>query len=183
MGHPEEAAQICHEQRASWVNHNEELPLDTLEDGTESGNGIVLLTFSRHPARLTDSLLSSPPAQTAVSRGVELQPAWANGGKVFVEGVSAELFDEELSAYQVVIREEDEPAIWASLEHLPYNVRKLKPGVGWSCPPGRFTQFDISSCATSHASDTEDVIEVTVKNTFIHVGPAQPDDKRSVLTV
>ena len=54
---------------------------------------------------------------------------------LFVEAMVPELFDDELSPYQVLIRRLDEDAIWAALEHVPYHIRKLKPGVGRTGDP------------------------------------------------
>ena len=53
--------------------------------------GVVLLTFSHHPRELNDALLGSVAACSAADRGVHTQPVWANGAKVFVDGLWPEL--------------------------------------------------------------------------------------------
>jgi len=181
---PAEAALISQERAASWVDRQAP-PAEqvALANGTDDGLGLLVLTFSRHPAALIEALLNSPPAQAASAQGVDLQPSWARGGRVFADGVHAGLFDEELSAYQVVICEKDEDAIMASLHDLPYGIRKLKPGMGRAAVPGRLDQFAISSAASSGGDIGNDDIEVTVKNTFIHVCRARCDCAQSVRTV
>ena len=45
----------------------------------------MIPSFCRHPARLVETHANSEPAISAVSQGVDIQPAWANGAKIFVE--------------------------------------------------------------------------------------------------
>ena len=42
-------------------------------------NGVVLLTFSRHPRELDEALFGSSAAISARNRGVYTRPPWANG--------------------------------------------------------------------------------------------------------
>jgi hypothetical protein len=97
--------------------------------------GVVLLTYSRHPRQLEEALNGSSAACAAVDRGVNTRPDWANGAKVFVEGLNREALVaagvEELCPRHVLVKAEDEEAVQASLQVLSYRVRpRLKPGVG-----------------------------------------------------
>lgn len=140
---------------------------------------LLILAFSRHPDEFIEALLNSPPARAAITAGVNIQPEWAKGGRVFAENVHPELFDHELCVYHVVIYERDEQALFAALTDLPYNTKKLKPGMGRTEVPGYLSQFDVSSTE----SDEHGTIQVTVKNTFIHVGRRSADDIQSAHTV
>lgn len=182
-----EAAQVSSRRIASWV-----LCGDVPEMAMELEDPLVTLTFSRHPEKLVHALVTSPPALEACARGASLQPPWANGARVFADGVMPTDVEPDWGPYTVVIRESDESALWEHLHRkkLPYNVRKLKPG-GRVCSPGCFDQFNVSEIAPAPAPaptpvpasssgpyDSIDVI-VTIKNTFIHARPAAEHTPRA----
>jgi hypothetical protein len=98
-------------------------------------DGVVLLTFSRHPRELDEALFGSSAACGASDRGVHTRPAWANGAKVFVEGLRRDLLAaagvEELCPRHVLVKVEDEDSVHAALQTLSYRIRpRLKPGFG-----------------------------------------------------
>merc|ERR1711871_1465428 len=73
---------------------------------------LVLFTFSRRSQELSNALLNSPPARTAVENGIDVQPSWANDAKIFVGDAGPEYFDEILSASNLVVYARDEPTIF-----------------------------------------------------------------------
>jgi hypothetical protein len=111
------------------------------EPGEAARRRVLVLKFSRDSPKLDEALLRSAPARAAAERGVETQPNWAHGAKVFVEGFGPEALDApslmsggRLLPSHVVIYEEDEAALMAALRHLAYRVKKLKPGTAGRCP-------------------------------------------------
>mmetsp|Transcript_158760 Transcript_158760/g.281447 ORF Transcript_158760/g.281447 Transcript_158760/m.281447 type:complete len:803 (+) Transcript_158760:52-2460(+) len=183
---PEEARAIASEM---WASGIERLTETAVLPDVEHSNGlrVLLLQFSRHPKVLEDALLQSAPARTAVERGVDIQPSWSNGAKIFVEGISLQnleeaLGDDELRPRHLVILEEDEQDIYAALDHLPYNIKKLKPGVGRSMVPTSLELCNVSSEGEHEVvNDAEAVIEIAIKGTFIHMKSTL--SSRSVATV
>lgn len=163
---PDEAALVCEERWASWVESR-------VQD--RPGRQVSLLTFSRHPQELADMINSSELARSAVARGLDMRPAWAGGATVLVDGVGAQDFKETLKPYHVVIDPRDEDAFMMSLQHLPYNSRKLR-GNAVSIPVA--TAIDEFSLVGFSASSS-DVLgspillqsgaAVTVSRTFLHV--------------
>ena len=98
-------------------------------------DGVVLLTLSRHPRELDEALFGSSAACSAADRGVHTRPAWANGAKVFVEGLRPEVLAaagvDELSTFHVLVKVDDEDSVHAALQTLSYRIRpRLKPGFG-----------------------------------------------------
>lgn len=186
--HPLEAQCVAQEQWATLVEHRAHNAAATAPQSRQLGHA-VLLTFSRHKEELEVALLKSGPALTALSMGMDIQPAWAKGGKVFVDDVVPENFDEELGPMNVVVHEADEDALFAALQKLPWNIKKLKPGTGRSFVPAELSMFEISSDEeeskdTPH--DSVDTIEVRIKYGFIHVGQrvgSKSQGARSVHTV
>jgi len=115
---------------------------------------ISVLRFSSHRSALHDALLNSDLAQEAMSRGIEIQPSWAIGAKVFVEiAASALPEDFELQPDHVVVISIDIPRIQDVLRSLPYKQRpKMK-----------------ESCAVMLDTPSEEVVvEFQVERTFIH---------------
>jgi len=166
-----------------------------VEGGVEDvASKAVVLTFSRNPQELENAILNSPLAQRKEQEGVELKPAWANGAKVLLEGVQPELVDstiEPLRPWHVIVAEKDEPSLLASLEHLPYTIRKLRPS-GRAVVPDYLSLLNVSSGTDSSSSssrvsdgtaqdDTSYIIEYKVERTFIHFHESL--DSRTVRTV
>lgn len=146
---------------------------------------VVLLQFSRHPEPLEQALLSSSIAFAARGQGIDVVPPWANGAKIFVAGVVREQLDVplgggELKPWHVLINEDDEDELRAALQHLPYSMRKLKPG-GRSIVPHELSLLEVSDEGEHDLVDDAAagvVIEYFVKGTFLHIGPSL--DTRSI---
>jgi len=90
-------------------------------------------------------LMQSDLAAKARKEGIDIQPEWACGAKVFVSNVMAEYFHPPLAAYHVVIHPSDEPSIHSALQHLPWNFRRIKPGSEAVHPVGCLSLLDVSS--------------------------------------
>jgi len=184
--HPLEAQSIAQQQWATLVEHRASMA-SSVQPEMNIGEhvGVVLLTFSRRSQELSSALLNSGPAITAVANGIDVQPSWANGAKIFVGDAAPENFDEILNASHSVVYARDEPAIFEALKDLPWNVKKLKPGSGRAVVPGNLSLVDVSS--DDDPMDVQaagDVLEVWVKYGFIHVGTrAHWEDARSVWTI
>jgi len=150
-----------------------------------------MLTFSRHKEELELALLSSGPAMTAKIMGIELQPSWAKGAKVFVDNIGPEHFDQDLGPMNVVLHEADEAELFKALEELPWNIKKLKAGVGKSHLPTDLSMIEVSSDDEQEQEDIPDcdypvAVEVKVKYGFIHIDQpimTKSDVARSVRTV
>lgn len=195
VAHDEPAAEAnpVDDARASeelWASGVEALQGQQPAGSGSGGRGrrVLLLAFSRCSPELDEALLESGPAERARGLGVELQPAWAHGAKVFVEGIGPELVEpplaERLLPSNVFVREEDQGDVLAALEHLPVRVRKQKPGdnivpdrlslLSVSSVPGTTTSDDRSLLNASSASsgcvedEPERAVEITVVNTFVH---------------
>jgi len=187
---PEEAAAISHEL---WTTNIEQL----VRTGShvlpsQPRQRIVVLTFRRVSTELDAALLQSPIAHDAIAKGVDLQPVWAHGAKIFVGGIGPEKLDApglaHLSPANVAIYEEDESELMDALRQLlPYRVMKRKPGTAGKCVvPDDLSLANLSSNMTSiitnaggsqascpETSLTEELVpslnllEYTVRNTFI----------------
>jgi len=156
---------------------------------------VVVLEFERHPRDLVDALLASSPARSAAEDGVDIQPSWANGAKIFVRGLGPDSCslpcNKPFCASHVVVREEEEADIHEALKDLPYRLRKLKVSTGrlQTTVPMGTAPFpnDPSLCDISDegeheiVDDTGGIIEIRTVNTFIHFAPEI--DARSVRTV
>mmetsp|Transcript_88153 Transcript_88153/g.174964 ORF Transcript_88153/g.174964 Transcript_88153/m.174964 type:complete len:706 (+) Transcript_88153:38-2155(+) len=133
----------------------------------------VLLHFSRQSPDLDDALLDSKPARMALSHGVDVQPPWAHGAKIFVEGFDSSLANEldiELRPWHVVVSQTDEPLIHDALRHLPFNLKKMKPGIGRRFVPGGLDLMDVSSEGEHEVlNDAQDIIEIRVRRTFLEI--------------
>jgi len=125
---------------------------------------------------LENALLTSSIAQAARDRGVEVQPAWAHGAKVFVDGLVEEKLDElftqvegQLCASQVFVYSKDRAQLFEDLSTLPYNIKKLKPGVGERVVPDSLDLVEVSSESSQDIdNNAKEVIEYQVYGTFIH---------------
>lgn len=145
---------------------------------------VVVLAFSRSDPELMSALLASAPARTASEQGVDIQPSWAHGAKVFVRGIGAEHVEapivESLLPRHVILYDTDLDDLFAALSHLPYRIRKLKPesgGVG-QVIPGKWFLFDISSDATEEVGyDAGQDLEIRVENTFVQFSNTSLDTR------
>jgi len=180
----EEAAHIANQQWATRIESriDDAAGTDSLELSrpTAHTRKCVLLEFNRYPKELEDALLMSSVADAARQRGVEVQPDWAHGAKVFVDGLQPDMVDAplahgELKPWHVIVYESDETELQHALQPLPYRVKKLKPGVGRSIVPQELSLMDVSSEGEHDIiNDAGLVIEYVVKNTFLELVEAQP---------
>jgi len=175
----------CHEQR-EWAN-DEAAPM------------AVLLSFSRHTPTLEEALVNSELADKARRNGVEIQPEWANGAKIFTDTLEAgRLVD--LRPWHAVLDECDEELLNAALQSLPYRIRKLKPsgkqvlpgssalsllsvsdGADGVCAFHDDVDNDFENVPAPNCDDTAD-IEIQVRHTFIHFSCSSSLDQRTVHT-
>jgi len=108
---------------------------DTVANDADRGLECVMLCFNRHPKEFSDVLLNSEWVRGLVTRGVDVQPAWARGAKVLVAGLTEELVEEvgvaisDLRPWHVFISELDEPQMHSALSNLKYSIRpRVRPG-------------------------------------------------------
>jgi len=180
-----EAAHISNQRWATWVEQQAQGALEPRLQETSSR--AIVLSFSRHTRELEEAILQSAPALSARARGVEVMPSWARGAKILVADVGPECFDQNLGPYQVIVSEDDEEALNEALQTLPYRFRKPKPGTARAVVPEQFSLLGVSSSGASSSSivpgdlessapsaaDEDEVLEIRVERTFIHVaGPA-----------
>jgi len=141
---PGEAAHIAQELWAGSAERALQLSIASLNADAqgvqhgladESKIDLVLLTFHKHPSEFEDALANSSLAQTLLERGVDIQPSWANGAKVLVEDVTAEMMECsgrppcELRPFHVVVALADEHHVFEALQGLPYRNRpRIKGG-------------------------------------------------------
>jgi hypothetical protein len=187
---PEEASRTAEELWVSGISRMISSPACSAGSHPDACCQRILWEFSRHPRKLEEAIMASAVAHSAQERGVDVQPAWANGAKVFVDDFTAEDLNEPwhangLRPYHVVLYEADEDALTDALKHLPYGIRKLKPGVGRRSYPDEFALLEVSSGEEDDLeTDAAGVIEYTVHNSFLHIGPRYNDrDDRSVRTI
>lgn len=122
---------------------------------------IIVLSFNRHPQYFDEMLLGSCFARRMICEGVDIQPLWAYGAKIFVPHLTASDLEEcrmDPCVRHVVVREEDEPEIHAILAAIPYKKRpRLKPRAPRVVIPGssnisRFRDSSSSACDRSALS-------------------------------
>jgi hypothetical protein len=136
---------------------------------------ISLVGFSLFSKDFEEALLRSDAAQRLVTRGVEMQPAWAHGAKILVDGVARETLEQagieidNLRPWHALVFEEDVPQIRSMIQ----NFAGRKPRV-------RSAQV-VDLGATFAASEKSDDAEVKgdmadspepemyVCRTFVHV--------------
>lgn len=93
----------------------------------------VLLEFNRGTKELEVAILEAPPARRASQLGVDIQPKWANGAKVFVAGIEPDDFEAAGVTFRprhVVICEAESDELLQALGDLRFRIRKLKGGCG-----------------------------------------------------
>lgn len=178
-----EAAKVVNQQ---WAGHVEHLMVrGNMESGQHLGatthtKKCVLLEFSRHPQELEYALLTSSVADAARSQGIEIQPEWARGAKIFVKGFGPDQLDEplangQLKPWHVIVYESDEADLHAALQCLPVRVKKLKPGIGRSIVPQELSLMSVSSEGNHDVTnDAWPVIEYVIKNTFLELVESHP---------
>lgn len=85
---------------------------------------VSIIGFHRHPQSLRDALLGSELAKEALASGIEIEPEWANGAKIFAP-ISQSLLPEDvtLKAYHAVILTEDLPRLEAILQQFSCKER------------------------------------------------------------
>jgi len=147
---------------------NDDMDMGTASLSEDGSVCCILLCFNRHPKEFKEALLQSDFAKAFAQRSVDMQPSWAHGAKIFVEGLTEEalqhsgIVPQDLRPWHVIAQKEDEASIHAVLHHLKYRIR----------PRVRFAETihlhlgNASSC--NSAQDTGEM-EVVVYQTFIHV--------------
>ena len=84
-----------------------------------------------------------------------IEPPWANGAKILVEGIDASAIDEarlDFGPRHIVVRSQDEPLVLAAFSSLPCRSRpRLKPNCGRIERPG---DGDLSLLAGSSIGHT-----------------------------
>mmetsp|Transcript_56716 Transcript_56716/g.109518 ORF Transcript_56716/g.109518 Transcript_56716/m.109518 type:complete len:283 (-) Transcript_56716:118-966(-) len=151
-----------------------ELPLnDDMDMGTaslsEDGSVCcIVLCFNRHPKEFEEALLQSDLAKALAQRSVDMQPSWAHGAKIFVEGLTEEalqhsgIVPQDLRPWHVIAQKEDEASIHAVLHHLKYRIRpRVRSAETIHLHPG-------NASSSNSAQDTGEM-QVVVYQTFIHV--------------
>jgi len=171
---PQEAEQIAHEQWASYVELSAAITTSAPAEATASQ--LVLLSFGHFTQQLNEALLTSPVAAQAGRQGVELQPTWAGGAKVFVamstEALRAALPAElVLKPWHVVVYEQDMDLLFQALQHLPHGFRRMNGQMPLDSPAD-----DASQLVNPDADRL--IPDVMVCRTFIHY--TRPSDTRSV---
>jgi len=202
---PEEAENVVQEQWATAVQHQINAGIAFLPSPSESSNasgsnskgGIVVMKFSRFTERLESALLNCRLAQNATRSGVDVQPKWGNGSKIFIEGLGPQhleepIMEEELRPWHVILYEADVAQVEEAIVQLPYRFRKVN---GRLALPNKLSLCqvspEVSSCSSSKRPDDDhddnddddddddlgselvpgnnesNVIEYVVKNTFI----------------
>jgi hypothetical protein len=194
---PVEAALTQEEQRISYIEHRlatEASESDPMPSAESNARRRVLLSFSRFSDMLESALLSSSPAEVARARGVDVQPSWARGAKIFVEDICVESLDpallDMLTPSRALIYEDDIEDLLREFredKQLPYRVFKVKPLDRMPAVPEEMSLMNTStlaaqsSDATSSTSSTASDVVITVHNTFWRIFGAQ-SDPRSVLS-
>lgn len=117
---------------------------------------ITVLSFNRHPREFEDMLLSSSFARQKKDEGIDVQPLWAHGAKIFVSDLTSSDLEEcriDPDVRHVVVRDEDEAEIHAILEAIPYKRRpRLKPGVPRVVIPGSSNLSRFHGSSSNHSS-------------------------------
>ena len=72
----------------------------------------------------------------------------------------------------MVIKVDDEDAFFAAIHHLPYRVRKLKPGHGQSLLPDHLSLMNVSSSDTAKSSHQPPSLSPVSAATASDVGEA-----------
>lgn len=158
MIEPEEAQAIVRSQWESQVEH----AVRVGSVRTEIDDIMcMVLTFSRHPRALDTALRRSTLGQRAASCGEDVQPPWANGAKILVPGLTAELWSTgsphiNLGPYHVVMLPRDEADVMAALDAIGRRRPRLKAGPASrivKLPADRFELFaDDSAVHSSEAA-------------------------------
>lgn len=167
---PWEATQIQDEMWASAV--------EARIAAAEPESGFLLLTFARQTQDLEQALLESPLARDAAW---PVQPDWARGAKIFVN-VEPHVLQamlpqgHVLKPWHVLLREADEEALNAAIEHLPEPVRRLKCGIG-----RMMLYWQDADSVQANVDPEHMVAEVEVQRGFVHF--SRTSDNRSTRTV
>lgn len=155
---PGEASEVARESWAGSVERLAGAGAPLLPQA--AARGVLVFKFSRPSPELDEALLQSAPARAAAARGMDVQPAWANGAKIFVDEVDEPGFLDpqvlgnsgEFVPSHVVIYEEEEEDLHSALRGLPYKTRKLKPDISGrrACPRGP-SMMNVSAAGSAGA--------------------------------
>jgi hypothetical protein len=85
---------------------------------------LTLVGFSLFSNDFEAALLRSDTAQRLVTRGVEVQPPWAHGAKILVDGISQETLEQagiqidDLRPWHALVFEEDVPRVRSMIQNF-----------------------------------------------------------------
>lgn len=206
---PPEAAAVVAERWATgveWLTTRQSCTNgDALPRSEVNRRDILVLEFSRDPQSFDEVLLHTSLAHDMQAAGVDVQPSWANGAKIFVEGLRPDMLEEarlELKPRHVVVYEGDEAYVLSALDSLPSKARpRLKPSAPAAVVPGdrdpcllqdasaptpssssqSSEQPDPSSTPSAYPGDRGDGSSyvVVVRHTFVHVSIPDRSPRRS----
>jgi len=142
-----------------------------------AGIPVVILAFNKHPDLLAEMLEKSQWGQKFVTKGTQVTPDWARGAKIFVEGLTQDVLEQtgtlasELRPWHVIILEQDQAQVHASLEQLPYRSRPRVKSKTSRIAALNGSEVGVSSPAGSEGFEESSVINLSdiamVKRTFI----------------
>lgn len=116
MGIVSESPNVC-----TWSQQNNTDSTDFVD--------VEILHFHRHPKALGDAVRRSQLGQELTSAGVEMEPGWAGGAKVLVQGMSAAMLEScgvppaSLRPSHVIVNKDNVSKILDKIQTLPYHVR------------------------------------------------------------
>ena len=128
-GGPPATSQWPHSIGETAQDAQDVTPPLTMSSGISPAIHYTILHFHRAPSALKHALCTSEFGKELKNKGVDLTPDWAQGAKIFIEGLSAEdVHDSSLDLqclrpWHVVVRPEDVPRILQALQALPYRGR------------------------------------------------------------
>lgn len=203
----EEAAAIEQERWASMVEARiaaSDASAQTVSVRPLDPIRIKILHFKRHPQELTTALLHSTLGVELMAYGANLQPAWANGAKIMVAGLSIQSMEQtdippsELRPWHVLVKESDESRVHEALSALSYRVRprlqlsrcrtltiSAQPSENYGDVPGEGRQLDsqeVMEVDRESIGGEYEQLEASVQNTFIHFPVREPLSPRTAVT-
>lgn len=170
----------CHLQQAILYSKEESHHIirNSMDEATDSGNGLALLHFNRFPNKFRAALLSSQLAARLTSCNVELEPEWAPGRLVLADAVTEVDVSEAREPWHVAVRTSDEDEVYATMRLLARDQRpRLKGSDGRFLVPKGDSLFEGSmECSITSKQEISDPFrnavdwrELMVSRTFLHI--------------
>mmetsp|Transcript_100830 Transcript_100830/g.194964 ORF Transcript_100830/g.194964 Transcript_100830/m.194964 type:complete len:720 (+) Transcript_100830:44-2203(+) len=177
-----------------WSTGVQRLLTDSF-DPPELPREIVVLALTRHSQDIENKILQSTLAKKCMQIGIDVQPSWARGAKVFVDAFNGAVAEDcrltfgqhiGLGPNHVVVEANDEHLVLSALreERGRRALATVKPGGRFVVPQSGNTQWFMCSERSpstwwsndSNAASSEALaptnscsLHVIVKNTFIHL--------------